>query len=164
MSWKVSVVSEGGRLELREANVFFLRCLDLKEILATVSHLLPVRCQQTMLVPRNMSGRFQGEFGRKNPESTERAFSLAMTHIFKDQIGSKPPFLWKVEPWNKMRPTTSPLLLHPTSLSFLAISERGSCRDDSRSWPTYRAYHPLWGIWLPSCFPQTYSLAMVEKL
>lgn len=59
-------MSEGGRLDLREANVFFLRCLDLKEILAAASHLLPVRCQQTMLVPTNISGRFQEELGGKN--------------------------------------------------------------------------------------------------
>ena len=51
-----------------------------------------------MLVPRNISRRFQEEFGGKKPESTKRAFSLAMTHTFRDQIGSKPPFLWKVGP------------------------------------------------------------------
>lgn len=97
---------------------FFLRCLDLKEILAAASHLLPVRCQQTMLVPTNITGGFQEEFWGKKPESTEMAFSLLMTHTFRAQIRRKPLFLWKVGPWNKVRPTTGPSLLHPTSCHF----------------------------------------------
>lgn len=64
----MSAVSEGGRLELKVTSVFFfLRCLDLKESQAAASHFLLVRCQQTMLVPINISGRFRKNLGEKIP-------------------------------------------------------------------------------------------------
>lgn len=78
----MSVVFEGGRLGLKETSVFFLRCLDSKEIPTTASQFQPVRCQQTMFMPRNISRRFQEEFRRRGIPQTEKAFNLAVTLNF----------------------------------------------------------------------------------
>lgn len=104
---------------------FFLRHLDLKESQAAASHFLLVRCQQTMLVPINISGRFQEEFGRKDPLRVQRGLSVWLwLPACRDQIGRKLPLLWKVGPWSKMRPTASPSLLHLPSRHFWDYQEK----------------------------------------
>ena len=102
----------------------FLRCLDSEEIQATAAQFLPVKCQQTMFLPRNISGGLQEESRRRDSPRLRGLSVRCGSILLEGRQEASYHFLWETGPWDKMSPPTNlPLFPHPSLLSFRGISE-----------------------------------------